>query len=156
MNENKYHLAQVNIGRILAPMDDPLMQDFANNLEPINALADSVPGFVWRLQTESGDATSIHAFEDTSLLVNMSVWQDVESLKAFTYHSAHVDFVRRRKEWFSRFEGMYMALWWIPAGHIPTVEEAKKRLAHLEQHGETPFAFTFKRVFAPGETAVFP
>lgn len=149
MEENEYHLAQVNIGRILAPMDDPLMQEFANNLEPINALADHAPGFVWRLQTEAGDATSILAFEDTTLLINLSVWEDVASLKAFTYQSAHVGFVRRRKEWFARFDGFYMALWWIPAGHIPTVAEAKERLAYLEQHGESAVAFTFQRPFAP-------
>lgn len=146
---NHYHIAQVNIGRMLHPIDAPEMADFANNLDPINALADNAPGFVWRLQTEEGNATSIQPYEDEMIILNMSVWKDIESLREYTFQSEHVQFVRRRKEWFELFKGTYTALWRVPAGHIPTMEEAKERLAHLEEHGETPYAFTFKKTFLP-------
>ena len=146
---NKYHIAQVNIARMLYPIDAPEMVDFVNNLDPINALADAAPGFVWRLQTDEGNATSLQPYADDMLILNMSVWEDIESLKEYTFKSAHVEFVRRRKEWFELFKGSYTALWWIPAGHIPTMEEAKERLAHLEEHGETAVAFTFKKSFLP-------
>jgi hypothetical protein len=123
-------------------------------LDPVNALADSSPGFVWRLQTEDGNATGIRAFEDERLLVNMSVWESIDSLADFVYRSAHVDVMRRRRQWFDHIR-MYMALWWVPAGHLPSVLEAKERLAHLHAHGPTPVAFTFKARFEPsGESAV--
>jgi hypothetical protein len=150
-----YHLAQINIARVLAPLDDPLLQDFMDGLEPINALADAAPGFVWRLQTENGDATSIQAFDDKTILVNMSVWQDVASLRQYVYKTQHVAFLRRRKEWFEKFAGVFVALWWIPAGHIPTTEEAKARLAFLEQHGDSPYAFTFKKPFSASEADAY-
>ena len=149
----QYHLAQINIAHMVAPLDDPVMQDFVAGLEPINALADDAPGFVWRLQSEAGDATDIQAFDDETILVNMSVWEDVASLKAFVYRSQHVSFLRRRKEWFEKFDGVFVALWWVPAGHIPAIAEAKERLAHLTEHGATPYAFTFKRIFMPEEEA---
>jgi hypothetical protein len=151
---NKLHLAQINIARLAAPLDDPSLKEFVGGLDLINALADAAPGFVWRLQTDEGDATGIQAFADDMILVNMSVWEDVESLRAFVYKSQHVGFLRRRKEWFKKFEGIYMALWWSPAGHLPTVEEGKERLAYLEEHGESPHAFTFKKTFVP-EKAVY-
>ena len=142
-----YHLAQINIARMLAPMDNAVMADFVAQLQPINALADSSPGFVWRLQTESGDATSIRIYDDDMIAVNMSVWESVESLREFAYKSAHAGVMRDRKKWFEKFDGPYFALWWIPAGHIPTTQEAKERLEYLQEHGDSPYAFSFKNVF---------
>jgi hypothetical protein len=149
----EFHVAQVNIGRARAPVDAPLMGEFMALLDPINAIADQFPGFVWRLQTEEGNATSIHAYEDEQMIVNMSVWETIDQLAEFVYRSGHVEVMRRRREWFERIQ-TYMALWWVPAGHIPSVAEAQERLAHLEQHGPTPEAFTFKRRFLPGEELV--
>jgi hypothetical protein len=142
-----FQLAQVNVALAKAPMDDPVMADFDAALVPINALADGAPGFVWRLQTEDGDATSIRPYEDERMMVNMSVWESLEHLQQFVYRSGHVAVMRRRREWFERIR-LYMTLWWVPEGHEPTVEEAKERLAHLEQHGPSPYAFTFKASFA--------
>jgi hypothetical protein len=148
-----YHLAQINIGRMNAPLTDPIMADFVNNLEPINALADGSPGFVWRLQTEAGNATAISAYDDPMIIINMSVWESAEALKAYVYHSPHIDYLRRRKEWFEKFDGVYLALWWISAGHLPTIAEAKERLDYLAQHGDTPQAFSFRNIF-PQPTVV--
>jgi len=142
------HLAQVNVARALAPTDSPLLADFMAALDPVNALADGAPGFVWRLATEDGNATAIRPFDDERILVNMSVWETVEDLAAFVYRSGHLDVMRRRREWFARIEH-HMALWWVPAGHVPSLTEAKERLAHLRRHGPTPHAFTFKARFAP-------
>ncbi|MGE0129667.1 MAG: DUF3291 domain-containing protein [Blastocatellales bacterium] len=144
-----HHLAQVNIARMLAPIDDPLMADFVALLEEINALADRSPGFVWRLQAESGNATYIRAYEDDRIIVNLSVWESVEHLKEYVYHSAHAAVMRRRREWFEKFDGPYTALWWVEAGRIPTVGEAKERLDHLRERGESEFAFSFKQIFSP-------
>lgn len=143
-----YHLAQLNIGKIKYPLDDPHIADFVNNLAKINALAEVSPGFVWRLQDENGNATSILAFDDPDLLLNMSVWESVDALKAYVYKTEHGDFLRRRHEWFERMMP-YMVMWWVPAGHIPTLDEAKERLAHLTEHGDTPYAFTFRKLFEP-------
>jgi hypothetical protein len=143
------HLAQVNIARMLAPLEDPLMAGFVARLDEINALADRSPGFVWRLQTEAGNATYIRPYEDDRIIFNLSVWESVEHLKEFIYRSAHAELMRGRNQWFEKFDGPYMALWLIEAGHIPTVEEAKERLDHLRKHGESEFAFSFKRVYAP-------
>src|SRR5215813_12554389 len=123
-----YHLAQVNIARMLAPLEDPLMADFVALSDEINALADRSPGFVWRLQTESGNATYIRPYEDDRILVNLSVWETVEHLKEYVYRSAHAGVMRRRRQWFEKFDGAYTALWWVEAGHIPKVVEAKERL----------------------------
>jgi hypothetical protein len=148
----RYHLAQVNIGRVRAPLDTPELADFVAALAPINALADASPGFVWRLQTEDGDATAIRAFDDESVMVNMSVWESLEALADFTYRSAHTAVMRRRREWFHHTD-VYLALWWVPAGHRPTVTEAQARLAHLAEHGPTPAAFTFRVPFPPPGSA---
>jgi hypothetical protein len=149
MPERVPHLAQVNVARMLEPLDAPRLADFVAALDPINALADGAPGFVWRLQTEDGDATSIRAFDDDLLLVNMSVWESFEALGDFVYRSEHAGVMRRRREWFEQMRTVYVALWWIEAGDIPTVEDAKVRLEHLEANGPTPFAFTFKTPFPP-------
>ncbi|HVY83031.1 MAG TPA: DUF3291 domain-containing protein [Steroidobacteraceae bacterium] len=147
--DQKYQLAQCNIGRAKGPIDGPIMAGFAARLAEINALADGAPGFVWRLQTDAGNATSIQSFDDPLILVNLSVWESPEHLRAFVYHSDHADVMRQRRQWFERFDGVYLAMWWIPAGHIPTVSEAKERLAHLQAHGDTAYAFSFARLFPP-------
>jgi Domain of unknown function (DUF3291) len=144
-----YHVAQVNIGRLRAPVDSAIVRDFVDLLDPINALADRSPGFVWRLQTEDGNATAIRPFDDASLLVNMSVWESVETLGAFVYESRHLGVLRRRKEWFERIAEPIVALWWVRTGTIPTVAGAKDRLDHIRMHGPTPYAFTLRRHFPP-------
>jgi heme-degrading monooxygenase HmoA len=146
-------LAQVNIGRVKGEMTDPVMAGFVARLADINALADESPGFVWRLQTEDGDATAVRPYEDARVLINMSVWADLASLKDFVYRSAHSPVMRQRREWFERFESVYVALWWVPDGHRPPVTEAVERLAHLERHGPTPVAFSFAEPFGPDGAA---
>jgi hypothetical protein len=147
-----FHLAQVNIGKIRGPLDGPVMAGFMQRLEEINALADRSPGVVWRLQTDEGNATYFRPYEhDDRILLNMSVWESVEALKNYVYRTAHAELLRQRHEWFERFARVYMALWWVPAGHLPGIDEAKKRLEHLEKHGPTQYAFTFKNVFPPDE-----
>ncbi|GAB5518045.1 MAG: DUF3291 domain-containing protein [Rhodothermales bacterium] len=148
-----YHIAQINIARMKAPLDDPLMAEFIENIDRINQLGESAPGFVWRLKGENDNATAIRIFEDDALIINMSVWTDVEALKAFTYDTAHRYFVKHRKRWFSHMGDAYYALWWIPAGTYPTPAEAKARLEHLRAHGPTPHAFTFPKAFAPEDAA---
>ena len=143
-----YHIAQVNIGRMKGPMDDPMMAGFVSRLDEINALADRAPGFVWRLQTPAGNATYLRPYpDDDRILINMSVWESIEALREYTYRTAHAELLRQRHEWFEKLAGVYAALWWIPAGHIPSVEEATTRLSHLEKRGPTQFAFTFKLTF---------
>jgi hypothetical protein len=153
----KYQLAQCNVGRAKGPIDEPVMAGFVARLDEINAVADGAPGFVWRLKTDDGNATSIQAFEDKLILFNMSVWESPEHLRSFVYRSDHAQVMRQRKSWFERFEGVYLVLWWVPAGHIPTVQEARERLAHLQTHGESPHAFSFARIFpSPADTAAEP
>jgi hypothetical protein len=149
-----HHVAQLNIARFKLPLDDPAMAGFVEALDPLNAIADGAPGFVWRLQTEEGNATSIHAFEDDLMLINMSVWESVDALAAYVYGPDHVAVMRRRREWAERMVDAYLVLWWVPAGWIPTIEDAKERLEHLREHGPTPQAFTFKKRFTPDEAAV--
>ena len=145
----KFHIAQINIGRLLAPLDDPMIADFVARLDEINALAERSPGFVWRLQTQEGNATDLRPYDDERILVNMSVWESIEQLKDYVYRSVHTEVMKRRREWFEKFDGAFMALWWVEAGHVPTVEEAKRRLDHLYKHGESEFAFSFKINFPP-------
>ena len=138
------HLAQLNIARPKYPMDSEGMAEFVNNLDPINAIAESSPGFIWRLKDESGDATGIRIFNDPDYIVNMSVWQSPEALKQFMFKTHHIDFLKRKKEWFEPLDGAGLVLWWIEEGHIPTIAEAEERLLHLRHNGETEFAFSFK------------
>jgi hypothetical protein len=146
-----YHIAQVNIGRVKAPVEDPLMAGFTTRLAEINALADGSPGFVWRLQTSAGDATYFRPYDDDRILVNMSVWESIEALRSYVYRSAHKELLRERQQWFEPFAGTYLALWWVPVGHRPGLDEAKKRLARLAEQGPTQFAFTFQTIFQPDE-----
>jgi hypothetical protein len=149
----RFHLVQFNVALPLAPLDTPLLAGFMALLNPINALADGSPGFVWRLQTEDGDATAIRAFGDSRLIVNMSVWESIDAWADFVYRSGHAEVMKRRREWFDRVAEAYQCLWWVPAGHIPTVAEAEERLAHLRRHGPTPFAFTLRARFEPDGAA---
>jgi hypothetical protein len=152
MQQRTHHLAQLNVALMRAPIDDPLIAGFVAQLDHINAVAERSPGFVWRLKTEDGDATAIRAFDDPMIIVNMTVWDSVESLHAYVYRSDHVGLMRDRKKWFERMADAHMGLWWIPAGHIPGLDEAKARLEHLRAHGPSPFAFTFRECFPrPGE-----
>ena len=147
-----FHLAQVNIGRVLWPPDDPRMAGFMGRLDELNKLADESPGFVWRLQTEAGNATDLRPYDDERLLVNMSVWESLEELREYVYRSAHTPVLGQRKQWFEPMTTPFLALWWVPAGHRPSVEEAKARLAELTARGPGPGAITFKQTFlAPGE-----
>lgn len=142
------HLAQINVGVMVAPTDDPAVAEFMENLDRINAEADRADGFVWRLQSEQGNATDIQIFENPLQLVNMSVWESVDTLKAYVYRTEHVEFFRRRAEWFEA-DGRRVALWWIPAGTIPDLADAVRRVDHLERHGPTPYAFGFGSVHPP-------
>jgi Domain of unknown function (DUF3291) len=142
------HLAQINVGRLLHPITDPRIADFVNNLDAINALAESSPGFVWRLKDDgSNNATAISAYEDPTILMNMSVWRSPETLYEYVYKTMHRRFVQRRKEWFELFGAQYVALWWVEEGHIPTPNEGQRRLAHLERFGPTAYSFTFRKLF---------
>lgn len=148
-----FHLAQVNIALPLEPLDSPLLAEFMASLDPVNAVADGAPGFVWRLQTESGNATELSGFDDERLIVNMSVWESLEALRAFVYSNrAHLDVMRRRREWFDRLR-LHLVLWWVPAGHLPTVVEAEERMALLDALGPSPEAFTFREHYPPPDAA---
>jgi hypothetical protein len=149
-----FQLAQVNVARMAAPREDPRMAGFFDRLAEINAVAESAPGFVWRLKDEdAGDATYIRPFEDVRILFNMSVWVSVEALANFTYRTDHKVLFAGRKAWFEPMGTPSLALWWIAAGHTPSIGDAKERLDHLQSHGPTPYAFTFKQAFpAPAET----
>lgn len=147
-----YELAQVNISRMKAPLDDPSFRDFVAGLEPVNAVADNAPGFVWRLQTEDGDATSVHAFEwdvrgTSGVLVNMSVWESPEALAAFVFSGEHLAIMKRRREWFHKVQDVMTALWWVPAGYRPTTADAEAKIKHMRVYGPTAEAFTLKRYF---------
>jgi hypothetical protein len=148
-----YELAQLNIGIIRAPMDSPVMADFANNLDRINALAERSPGFAWRLQGDAGNATDIRPFEQENMLVNMSVWRDLDALRAYVYDSAHLEIMRRRREWFEKMGEAYLVLWWVPRGHRPSVEEAVAKLELLRAKGPTQDAFTFRQAYPAPDAA---
>jgi hypothetical protein len=149
VTDQRWHLAQLNVGRLLAPVGSPTIRGFRAQLDPINALADADPGLVWRLQTEAGNATDIRPTEDDLFLINLSVWRSIEALRAFTYTTAHVQVLRERRSWFEQLAAAHLVLWWVPAGHIPTVDEALDHLDRLRRDGPTPDAFTFRAPFAP-------
>ena len=145
----KYHLAQYNIARLVAPLDDPRLADFVANLDRINKLADATPGFVWRHEDENGNSTGTRVRGDPLIIINFSVWESVEPLFEYAYRSEHVEMYRRRREWFELLREAPLALWWIPARHMPSVAEGEERLDHLREHGPTQYAFTFKQRFPP-------
>ena len=152
-----WHLAQLNVGRLRAPIGDPIITEFREALDRINDLADHSPGFVWRLQTEEGNATALHPIDDDELVaINMSVWESIEALAEYVYRSDHTAFLRRRREWFERYGTAYLVLWWVPAGHIPSIDEALARLDEIEARGPTQAAFSFARRFGPPGAEVEP
>lgn len=147
---NLYHLAQINVARGHAPLDDPRMTGFVAGLEPINSLADVSPGFVWRFQEAHDAASHVQLDEDPLVVVNLSVWEDFASLHRFVYHSEHHHFLKERRAWFERWvDNFWVALWWVPAKHRPTLAEAQERLAHLKTHGPSATAFNFRQPFPP-------
>ena len=151
-----FHLAQINIARLIAPLDDPRIASFVAQLNDINALAEGSPGFVWRLKTPSGNATEIPYNDDPFIIPNMSVWESIEALQQFVYRSRHVEVFHDRAKWFEKASKPAYCLWWVPAGHIPSIEEARERLEHYQQHGATPYSFWFSQPFpAPAEEAAF-
>lgn len=150
----KYHIAQLNIARLLAPLDSPQLADFVANLDRINKLAEDSLGFVWRLQTDEGDATGIDYF-GSDTIVNLSLWDSIDSLHGYVYRSAHVEIMRRKKEWFGKMGEAHMVLWWVAEGHTPSIEEAAQKLNTLKVLGPTAEAFTFKNAF-PAPTEVSP
>lgn len=145
------HLAQLNIAKAKYSLDAPEIKEFVDNLEPVNNLAESSEGFVWRLKDEHGDATNIHAFSDPDVIVNMSVWDSTDALKNFMFRTHHRNFLRRKKEWFHNMPEDSYVLWWVPKGHVPTIEEAIEKLDFLRSNGDTPYAFTFKSNFTASE-----
>jgi hypothetical protein len=147
-----YQLAQLNIAKMREALESPVMVDFVNNLDRINALADQAPGFVWRLKDESEEAMAMRLFGN-NYVVNLSVWNDVTSLSDYAFQSGHVEIMRRRREWFLPMSEATTVLWWVPTSHLPTVAEAKAKLEHLRVHGPSPSAFTFKQSYLPPEQA---
>lgn len=155
MNNPKYHIAQANVALGRAPLTDPAMRGFVEQLDYINALADRARGFVWRAQTEDGDATAIRVFDDPLVIFNMSVWESIEDLYAYVFESDHTGPVRDRRTWFAKMDRPHSVLWWIPVGEHPSVAQAEERLRLLHEQGPTPFAFTFAKLFDPlGEPVV--
>ena len=146
---SQWHVAQINVARLRAAIDDPAVAEFVAGLEPVNRLADESPGFVWRLQTEDGDATAVRAYDDELVIVNMSVWASLDQLADFVYRSGHGGFLRRKREWFERSGEAHMALWWTEAGRLPSVEEGAARLETLRASGPSAAAFTFRHPFPP-------
>jgi heme-degrading monooxygenase HmoA len=145
-----FHLAQVNVARLLAPIDSPQLHGFVSRLDEINALAEAAPGFVWRLKDDvSNNATAVPIYEDTTIIVNMSVWESIEALRAFTYSGQHLEVFKQRRDWFAHLRDAVTAMWWVPAGHVPDVAEARARLDHLRAHGPSAFAFPFGAPFPP-------
>jgi hypothetical protein len=147
-----HQLAQLNVARLLHPLDHPDLASFVENLAPVNAMADAAQGFVWRLQDESGDATGLRPFGD-DMIVNLSVWEDLESLRGYVFGNAHSALLRRRREYFVPMETASVVAWWVPAGHRPDLDEAADRLERLRSHGPTPYAFTLRAAFPPEEAA---
>ena len=148
-----WHLAQMNIAKARAPLDDPLLAEFVANLDRINALADRSPGFVWRLQSDSGNATDIRAFDDPRMIVNLSVWRSYDELADYVYRSDHTRVMVRRREWFERLPRPFLVLWWAAAGTLPTVADGLSRLDRLARHGASPPAFTLRERFPAPEEA---
>ena len=150
-----HHLAQVNIGRMRGTnIEDLVMQEFVENLDRINGLAEKSAGFIWRLKDEHNNATHFNPYEDKRIIINLSVWRDLESFERFVYHSDHLNFIKRRMEWFEKFEKSHLALWFIPAGHLPTISEAVHKLDYLHQRGPSAEAFDFRRKFPPPDGMV--
>ncbi len=145
----KYNLAQINISKSKGLPDSPVMRTFMEKIDEVNAIAEGSDGFVWRLKSDDGNATSIQIFEDELIIVNMSVWRDMDAFKGFVFKGLHAAMMRKRNEWFERSDFSNLALWWIPEGHIPSTEEAKAKLELITKVGDTQEAFRFKNLFEP-------
>jgi hypothetical protein len=151
----QYNIAQINIGRMVGVnIDDPVMKEFVDQLDEINALAENTEGFVWRLKSDGGNATAFNPYNDDRIIVNFSVWQTIEQLKNYVYRSAHTNVMRDRKKWFEKFGKPYYVLWYVPAGYIPPLQEAVERLEHLQANGCTAYAFDFGNIFPTPNSAV--
>lgn len=148
---SRYQLAQINVAELRAPLDSPQLKDFVDNLDRINALAEGSPGFVWRLTGDGNDATELRPMGE-KIIVNYSIWRDVETLKNFVYSTAHVEILKRKREWFERMKLNYV-LWWVPAGHVPGVEEAVAKLEYLRAHGPSSEAFHFGEAYSAPDAA---
>ena len=149
VHQQQYYLAQINIALMKAPLHDPIMAEFADALDKVNAAADNSAGFIWRLQTDKGNATDIQAYPDPRMLINLSVWQSVEQLKVYIYQSLHGEFFVKRRQWFEKYPGEHFAMWWIPFGCLPTVEEGKAKLEYLRLlYGDSPESFTFAKPYS--------
>ena len=149
LDQQNYYLAQINVALMKAPIEAPIMAEFAAALNEVNAVAEQSPGFVWRLQTPSGNATDISAYSEPRMLINLSVWRNLEQLKAYVYRSLHFEFFVRRRQWFEKLQGEHFAMWWILAEHLPTIEEGKAKLEYLALHGDSPECFTFAKPYPP-------
>ena len=152
----RWRIAQVNVAKLIAPLDDPRIDDFRSALERINRLGEAQPGFIWRAQGAGFDATDCRVFDDPDILINATVWETIEHLAAFAYRTEHRAFVRRRLEWFEPPKEAFQAIWWVPDGHIPSLDECVERLTHIRVHGPTPFAFDFRTRFPPPSEASDP
>ena len=148
-----WQLAQLNVARLLHDIDHPAIKEFVDGLDRVNAASEQSDGFVWRLKDDAGNATSFHLYSDPRHIVNLSVWQDVDSLVRFVQSDLHLSFVKRRRAWFEKPERAYAVLWWVPAGHRPGVAEAQQRLEHLQQKGASEYAFSFRERFPAPESA---
>ena len=146
-----FDLAQINIGRLVAPIENPRIAEFVSELDSINALAEASPGFVWRLKSDSGNATDIAFSDDPLVIVNMSVWKSVEDLVNFTYGTRHIEIFRKRAQWFEKSALPHYCLWWVEAGHVPSVAEGRERLEYYQRHGATPYSFWFSQKFPAPE-----
>lgn len=144
----EYYIAEINIARMKGVnIDDPIMKEFVDNLDRVNNLAENSKGFVWRLKDENNDATGFNPYNDEQIIVNMSVWETIESLEMFVYKTFHTDFLKRRKEWFHTYGKVYTAMWWIPKGEFPTVQEAVDKLDYLQKNGVSNLVFDFRNKF---------
>ncbi|MBN9748080.1 DUF3291 domain-containing protein [Amycolatopsis sp. A1MSW2902] len=153
----EHHLAQLNVGILRHPLEDPRMHGFTSMLDTLNEVADNAPGFVWRLVEDGGnDATSLRTSLGDDVLVNMSVWESRDALWDYVYRSGHLDMLRRRSEWFELPKAPFQVLWWVPAGQVPTVEEAVERLELLREKGPSPSAFGFRDSYLPEGAASAP
>jgi hypothetical protein len=149
METNTYYIAEFNISRLKAPLDSPVMKEFVDFLDPINRFGEQSPGFIWRLVAPDGQSSTYlpPAYDDNMIVTNLTVWKDIESLKGFVYHTVHSYFLRNRKQWFDQIVDQRFVLWWVDASHRPTLEEAKQKLIHLQEHGPTSVAFTLQVPF---------
>lgn len=145
----QYQLAQINIARMKGVnIEDPIMKEFVDNLDRINALAEGSEGFIWRLKDDNNNATAFNPYDDEQIIINVSVWESIEALEQFVYRSLHTDFLKRRREWFQQFGKAYTAMWWIPAGVYPTIAEAAQKLADLQENGASAAVFDFRNKYS--------